>query len=94
MQVLQKSAVEDEFVLQDIRNGKFIKCYIVRCVITKVIFGLSIQHKGAGDYQCFVSFVVQAVEWFGHRRLILKVDNEPAFHNLVEQSMEEIRIKV
>ena len=34
------------------------------------------------------------VEWLVHTRLILKADNEPALRILVEQSMEEIRIKV
>ena len=90
----EKSAAGDESFQQDIRNGKVIKCLIVRCSNTNVIFGHCIPYKGAGEYQYVASLVVQAVEWLGHTRLILKADNEPALHTLVEQSLEEIRIKV
>ena len=85
----------DDSVLQEaIRTGKVVKCIIIRCTSTKIIFAHCIPYKGAGEDQYVASLVVQAVEWLGHTRLILKADNEPALHTLVEQSLEEIRIKV
>ena len=59
-----------------------------------VILAHCIPYKGASEDQYVANLVVQAVEWLGHTRLILKADNEPALHTLVEQSLEEIRIKV
>ena len=89
-----KNAAGDEAFQADIRAGKVVKCFIVRCTSTKIIFGHCIPYKGAGEDQYVANLVVQAVEWLGHTRLILKTDNEPALHILVEQSLEEIRIKV
>ena len=89
-----KNAAGDEAFQADIRSGKIVKCVIVRWTSTKVIFGHCIPYKGAGEDQYVANLVVQAVEWLGHTRLILKSDNEPALHTLVEQSLEEIRIKV
>ena len=77
-----------------LRNGEIIKCLIVRCTATKVIFAHCIPYKGAGEDQYVANLVVRAVEWLGHTKLILKADNEPALRTLIEQSLEEIRIKV
>ena len=81
--------------LQEARHtGKIIKCLIVRCTSTKAIFAHCIPYKGAGEDQYVANLVVQAVEWLGHTRLILKADNEPSLCTMIEQSLEEIRIKV
>ena len=88
----EKSAAGDEAFQEDIRTGKLIKCFIMRCTSAKTIFGHCIQYKGAGEDQYVASLVVKNVEWLGHTRLILKADNEPALRILVEQSLEEIRI--
>ena len=86
--------LDDDKLQEALRTGKIIKCLIIRCTSTKVIFAHCIPYKGAGEDQYVANLVVQAVEWLGHTRLILKADNEPALHTLVEQSLEEIRIKV
>ena len=90
----EKSAAGDEAFQEDIRTGKLIKCFIMRCTSAKIIFGHCIPYKGAGEDQYVASLVVKNVEWLGHMRLILKAHNEPALRTLVEQSLEEIRIKV
>ena len=90
----EKSAAGDEAFQEDIRTGKLIKCFIMRCTGAKIIFGHCVPCKGAGEDQYVASLVVKNVEWLGHTRLILKADNEPALRILVEQSLEEIRIKV
>ena len=40
------------------------------------------------------SLCVKNVEWLGYTRLILKCDTEPSLKAVLEQSLEEIRIKV
>ena len=40
------------------------------------------------------SLVVKNVEWLGYTSLTLKCDNEPSLKALVNQSLEEIRVKV
>ena len=73
--------------------GTIVKCLLVRCMSTKAVFAHCVPAKGATEDQYVSSLVVSRVEWLGHTRLILKADNEPALRTLVEQSLEEIRIK-
>ena len=74
-------------------DGKIIKCLVVRCLHSKMIFGHVIPYKGAGEDQFVVGLVVADIAWLGHTKMILKSDNEPALQTLVEQALERARVQ-
>ena len=94
-ELAQEETEDGEAMLQEERKGgSLVKCLIMRCFHGKAVFAHCIPYKGIGEDQYVTSLVVKNVEWLGYTRLILKCDNEPSLKALVEQSLEEIRIKV
>ena len=43
----EKNASGDEVFQEDIRIGKLVKCFIMRCTSEKAIFGHCVPYKGA-----------------------------------------------
>ena len=76
------------------RKGGVVKCLLMRCFETKIMFAHCIPYKGVGEDQYVTSLVVKNVEWLGHTKLIIKVDNEPALVALIKRSLEDIRLTV
>ena len=62
-----KNAAGEETFQADIRAGKVVKLFIVRCTTTKVVFAHCIPYKGAGEDQHIANLVVQAVECLATR---------------------------
>ena len=60
------------------RKGEIVKCVLVRCWKTKVIFAHCIPCKGADEEGYVATTVAMDVIWLGHRKLFIKADNEPA----------------
>ena len=76
----------------DRRDGKIVKCLLVRCLQTKIIFAHVVPYKGASEDRFVAQLVVTDIEWIGHTKMILKSDNEPALQTLVVQSLERARV--
>ena len=86
-------AVGEAKLAKDREANRIIKCVVIRCLKTKVLFAHVVPYKGAGEDQYVSSLVVSDIEWLGHVKLILKSDNEPALRTLVAQSLERARIQ-
>ena len=78
---------------EDRRSGKIVKCLIIRCLQTKVVFAHVVPYKGASEDNFVAQLVVSDIEWLGHTRMIVKADNEPAIRTLVVQALERARVK-
>ena len=76
------------------KEGKVVKCLIIRCYETKCIFAYVVPVKGADEDGYAVQLVVNAVVWLGHVRVILKSDGEPAVTKLVQESLKEVKCSV
>ena len=74
-------------------EGEIIKCIIIRCLQTKVIFTHVVPYKGVGEDSYVSNLVVADIEWIGHKKLIIKSDNEPALRALVVRSLEMARVQ-
>ena len=72
---------------EDRRSGKNVKCLIIRCLQTKVVFAHVVPYKGASEDNFVAQLVVSDIEWLGHTRMIVKADNEPAIRTLVVQAL-------
>ncbi len=75
------------------QSGEIMKCIILRCLKTKVIFAHVVPYKGAGEDKFVAGLVVSDVAWLGHTRLVVKSDNEPALQTLVTQALEGVRVR-
>ncbi len=75
------------------KRGDVIKCILLRCLKTKIIFAHVVPYKGAGEDQFVASLVVSDIAWLGHTKLIVKSDNEPALQTLVTQALEAVRVR-
>ncbi len=86
---------EGEAKLNEARKqGKLVKCILIRCYQTKCMFAHVIPSRETGEDGYTVGLVVSAVSWIGHVKVILKSDGEPAILKLVKKSLEEIKTKV
>ncbi len=74
-------------------EGRLIKCLIVRCHETKMIFVHVVPCKGVDADGLVVEVLKSDLAWLGHVKLILKSDNEPALKNLIERAMLSLRIE-
>ena len=73
------------------REGKIIKCILVRCWETKNIFAHVVPRKGADEEGYTASLVAADIAWIGHQKLILKTDNEASIKALMKQVMDVMR---
>jgi len=73
--------------------GELLKCLVVRCTISKNIFGHVVPCKGADEEDYVANLVVDDIIWLGHTELIMKGDNERSLQALVKRILEVIRVK-
>ena len=86
---------DGDAALCEARNrGEAVKCLIVRCSATKLIFAHVVPVKGLGEDAYVCELVASDVQWMGHTRLIVKADNEPALQTVVVETIKRLRIKV
>ena len=67
----EKIANEEDFVRAR-REGKVVKCLILRCSVTKLMFVHAVPVKGIDEDGHVVKLVCDDVSWIGHTRVILK----------------------
>ena len=73
-------------------KGEIVKCILIRCSTSKIVMAHVIPQKGNDEDNYAANLVVQALEWLGHTRVILKSDGEPAMQALVKRAMELAKI--
>ena len=76
------------------QDGSIVKCWVIRCHRSKNIFGHVVPKKGVDEDNFVVNFIVQAISWMGHVKVILKSDNEKAILSLVSRALVTIRCQV
>ena len=65
---------EGEKQLNEARDkGEIVKCLVVRCYATKVVYGHVVPRKGADEDDFVAKLVVADVAWMGHIKLISRV---------------------
>ena len=84
----------NEELERDRRQGKILKCLIVKCRQSKAVFAHAVPCKGLDENGYVVQLITDDVKWLGHVRLVLKSDGENAITALVEESLKAIRIQV
>ena len=63
---------------QDRRQGKVMKCIVLKCRQSKAVFAHAVPCKGMDENGYVVQLITEVVKWLGHVRLILKPDGENA----------------
>ncbi len=84
---------EDAAVDEARKEGKLLKCVLVRCWTSKNIFAHVIPCKGADEELFTAKLVAADIEWLGHTKLALKADNEAAVKALAKQVVQIIKEK-
>ena len=87
-------AMSDEEVDTARQRGDLAKCLVVRCYVSKSVFGHVIPRKGLDEDGIVVGMILQDLEWMGHTRLIIKADNEPAIQALARRAIELAKVEL
>jgi len=75
-------------------EGKILKCILLKCGYSKAVFAHVIPCKGVDEQKYVIGLIVQAVQWLGHVRLVLKGDNERSLQAAIKEAMARIRVEV
>ena len=86
--------MSDEEVNAARQRGELAKCLVVRCYVSKAVFGHVIPRKGLDEDGIVVDKTLQDLEWLGHTRIIVKADNEPAIQALARRAIELAKIEL
>ena len=79
-----KDDAEGNAALEDARReGKIIKCILVRDSKSKALFAHVVPCKGVDEEHYVRDIVVSDLEWMGHTAMLLKADNERSLQALV-----------
>ena len=70
-----------------------VKCLIIRDRMTKCIFAMVVPQKGVDEERWIVRQVVDAIEWLGHAKILIKSDQERSLVSLVKQAMKDLKVK-
>ncbi len=70
-----------------------VKCLIIRDRMTKCIFAMVVPQKGVDEERWIVRQVVDAIEWLGHAKILIKSDQERSRVSLVRQAMKDLKVK-
>ncbi len=62
-----------------------MKCVLIRCWDSKIIFAHVVPCKGADEEKFVANLICADIEWLGYTKLILKADNETSIKALVKQ---------
>ncbi len=71
-------------------GGEIIKCIVIRCSKSKVIFAHVVLCKGVDEDDFVANTVVEDLAWFGYTSMIIKADNEAALQALVRRVVERV----
>ena len=86
--------MDDEQIDAARQRGELAKCIVVRCYVSKSVFGHVIPRKGLDEDGIVVDKILQDLEWMGHTRIIVKADNEPSIQALARRAIELAKIEL
>jgi hypothetical protein len=66
--------MDDEQVDAARQRGELAKCLVVRCYVSKSVFGHVIPRKGPDENGVVVDKILKDLEWLGHTRVIVTAD--------------------
>ena len=89
-----KDAEGNSRLTQARNEGNIVKCVIIRCSATKMIFAHVVPVKGADDDGQVCDLVASGLQFIGHTKLIVRADGEPALQKLLTETIKRLRIKV
>ena len=69
-----------------------VKCLMIRDRMTKCIFAMVIPQKGVDQDRWVVKQVVEAIEWLGHSKVLVKNDQERALVSLVREALKDLKV--
>ena len=72
-------------------KGDIVKCIVVRCSLTKAVFGHVVPQKGVDEDNYVAGVVTDDIAWLGHTKVMLKSDNEHAMQSLVRRVVDVSR---
>ena len=76
------------------QRGEIAKCLVVRCYVSKAVFGHVIPRKGLDEDGIVVEKILQNLEWLGHTHIIVKADNEPSIQALARRAIELAKVEL
>ena len=86
--------MDDEQINAARQRGELAKCLVVRCYVSKSVFGHVIPQKGLDEDGIVVDKILQDLGWMGHTRIIVKADNEPSIQALARRAIELAKIEL
>ncbi len=89
-----QDAEGESALLEDRRQGRVVKCILVRCTETKCMFAHIVPCKGVDEVGYVVDLVCSGVAWLGHAKLLIKSDNEKALLSLVKKALTELKCQI
>ena len=84
----------EKLIAEGRRNGKMVKCLLVRCWETRNVFAHVIPVKGDDEEHYAAKMATTDMEWLGHTKLIIKADNEHAVKSLSKRISKLLGDKV
>ena len=90
---LTKSRIVDK---ESLLEGEEVemKVIVAKDSQTKTVFAHTVPHQGSDNDGYAAARVAEDIGWLGHRRIILKSDNEPAILKLLKDSLKTARVEV
>ncbi len=56
-------------------KGEVLECLLVRCLESKNVFGHVVPQKGDDDDHYYAKLAAADIEWLGHTKIVIKIDN-------------------
>ena len=81
----------DKAVNEARSTGSMVKCVLVRCWKSKIIYAHVVPVKGDDEDHYTAKLIVADLDWMGHTKLIVKADNERAIKAVKERVIKIIR---
>ena len=70
-----------------------VKCLLIRDRMTKCMFAMVVPQKGVDPDRWVVKQVVEAIEWLGHAKVLVKNDQERALVALVREALKDLKVR-
>ena len=73
---------------EDPEDNSVVKCILIRCSTTKIVFAHVVSQKGVDEEMHIARLVADDIAWLGHAKAIIKGDNEPALQALIRRVID------
>ena len=86
--------MDDETLETERREGRLVKCLLLKCHMSKAIFAWVVPYKGEGEDGYVTGLVVTALRWLAYTRALIKCDNEPALLALIRGATQIAKVQL